>query len=152
MAVEVDLRIFGARAYQLRLQALAHRANNMSPVLHHIGEAWLRWNEEQFGTEGRRYLGRKWTKLNFDYLKRRGPGTILFRFGGLFDAVTSEENLRVTDSSVSFDLDGDMNRLGDWHQRGTSKMPARPVVSFTAADRKWMNEAAETYLVDGTLI
>jgi hypothetical protein len=117
-----------------RFEAMARRARNTAP-------AWWAWADdvadafrEQFRTEGVRLLKSTWDPLSPRYKRwkdRHFPGRpILERSGAMRDDFTRRPmNIeRVDEHSGTF---GSSRKPAKWHQRGTRKMPARPIARAT---------------------
>lgn len=132
MAVEVSISLFGDKIFKRRIQAMRHRAKNMSPVLSKIGDQWLDIVEEQFATEGARG-GSPWEKLARETKFQRGSAhPILVRSGDLLIEMTNPQNLHVTDDEISLDLPNDV--VARAHQGGYYNVKAGH--SVPARDRK----------------
>jgi hypothetical protein len=145
--IRVKIDIFGDLAFRAKIDRMALRAMDMSEVLDAIGHEWIEWIEEQFGTEGKRFLT-PWERLSFRTVKSRGgvAHPILFDEGILFDEMTAGANIRTTDHNLWLDLDHYAQEVGGRHQHGTSIMPARPIVRFTTLDQKHIYAMLSEYL------
>lgn len=162
--VEIDWTVTGEEFFERRLRQISRRARTMEPVLAKIGEQWIAWIEEQFESQGVRFLGHKWKKLALATIKRRGSSQpILIEHADLLLAVTDPGNVRVTPDRVTLDVDGEQARIGGFHQTGTDPrsgftftgvsrpgMPARPIIEWGERDRRQMYADIREWLFEET--
>lgn len=157
MPLEVRIDMFGDTLFRRRIQAMRHRSRNMSPVLEDVGEKWIDIIEEQFDMQGAR-TGKKWAKLEFDTIKRRGSAKpVLIDKGDMFDFLLTPDNLSVTDDSVTYDFgeNAEIAQRAEAHQFGfinamTGKpVPARPIVGFLESDEEMFRDMIQDFLVRG---
>lgn len=152
---ELRIDMFGDTFFRRRIQAMRYRSRNMSPILQDVGDKWIEIIEDQFDTEGGR-TGKKWAKLEFDTIQRRGSDhPILIHSGDMFDHLITPDNLSVTDDSVTytFETDPEIATRAQSHQFGFmnhgTAVPARPIVDFTEADEVEFRDMIQDYLVNG---
>lgn len=94
--------------------------------------------KQAFVTQGSSTLGGRWAKLSEPYGTRKAklaPGkTILRKKDSLFKSyVTNRGNVSIGNRrSFGFTFNfGSLDSKAEFHQKGTSKMPARKVMSYT---------------------
>ena len=107
---------------------------------------------EQFASEGAAGASGKWAALKLAYSKYKAvtfPGmTILKATTSLFDSVTSPD----APDSI-FRPEAGMLTIGTqregaiYHQRGTSRMPARKIYSFSESQKRRIQKAIQVGLV-----
>jgi hypothetical protein len=150
MADMIKIEMYGDELFHRKLRSMARRSLDFSPVLRRIGIKWVGWIEEQFGTEGVRFNGVKWTNLSFRRIKERGGQAhpILFDHGDLFDEMTSITNVKVDDHSLTLDPKGREAYIGNIHQKGLGHNPQREILNFTHEDRREMLDDLGDFLFE----
>lgn len=155
MAESVSIHLFGDTFFRRRITAMRYRARDMSPVLDDIAQDWVAAMEEQFATEGKR-SGHAWAPLARDtYLRRGSKHPILVETGEMLIEMTGEDNIDVTDDSITMHLPSGVEERAAAHQFGFvndrtgQPVPARPMIDFTDFDvERWSNKITD-YLVNG---
>lgn len=114
-------------------------AGNMSPYFDKMDSKVIEWKDRQFGSEGM-YMGRPWKPLSSSTIQNRlalgfGAGPILQRTGKLKSSIKmvfkSQHEARWKGTADYY----------QYHQLGTSKMPARPMLGWNAEmERRAVNE------------
>jgi phage gpG-like protein len=150
--VQIKIEMFGDKLFQAKLRRVAERVDDPAPVLLRIGHKWLGWIEQQFGTEGVRFLGSRWAGLAFRTIKARGAAhPILFDSGDLFDDMTEASNLRIIGHTLFLGLSDYADEIGGYHQSGTSTMPQRKILDFGPEDRRMMYDDLSDWFFKGSL-
>jgi hypothetical protein len=150
-AVSIRVTILGDKAFIHDIEAISIRAGDMSLVLEKIKDRWIDWIEKQFESEGKRSL-EPWPQLSRETVLRRGSAhPILIRTADLLLETTDESNYWVTDSTIIFNARDEVEQYGRFHQSGTTKMPARPIIDWNVWDRLWMMDSLEDFLFHGRL-
>lgn len=151
------IRFTGADDYLAisdRFTAMALRARDVSP-------AWRLWGDdvvvaftEQFVTEGARLLERVWDPLSPRYAawkERHFPGqTILRRTDAMMHGFTGRPMAveRIEPHSCAF---GSNRKPAIWHQKGTRRMPARPIARATSGLKRSASRHIKRHIVRGDL-
>ena len=129
---------------------------------------FLEIEETQFATGGSRSSGESWAALSPNYARwkaKHAPGRpVLTLSGAMRAALTSRtgasgqiKDIRGKEKRATF---GVSMQRAYWHQHGTRKMPARPVVQLTEADKRrwartvqtWAKRKLEADLGQGALL
>lgn len=152
----VSISIFGDQEFQRDLYVVGEHGEDMRPVWEVIEEDIRQIGAAQFMTQGARSSG-GWTPLKPSTVeKKQKRGLlpyILQATGSLRDAVSSgsdpaQEVVKTADWMV-FRLTGDLGEIGALHQSGTSKMPMRKIIEFTAMDRDRFVNHIQRYVLTG---
>jgi len=160
--VEIDWEIFGVDEFADELENLGWRALNLAPAMHKVGEMWQEWIEEQFATQGVRFLGHKWTKLAPATISKKRSTTILIESSDLLIEMTDPDNIRADNDSVTFSVSEGPARYGAFHQTGASRriggaeggewsMPARPILHFGPIDNQRSVDVIEDWVIEGII-
>lgn len=109
----------------------------------------------QFNTEGARGASGKWKKLSPSYARfkaRKFPGqTILKATTDLFESMTSPDALGSIYKPEKDSLTiGTKELYALAHQKGTGRLPARPIISLTETDKRDMQKDLQRQLVQFT--
>lgn len=116
------------------------------PVLVPVFIGWMR---EQFATEGA-WGGRKWARLSPAYAVEKArlyPGKGILIATGDMRKAASKPKRTVTPSSLTLEI---VDPKIEFHQDGTERMPARPVVPalLPAVAYNQVQELAELYVTE----
>jgi phage gpG-like protein len=111
--------------------------------------------EGQFASQGARGLSGKWAPLSKAYAKykaKRFPGqTILKASTSLYESMTNPD---APDSIFRMDAReltiGTKDPKGMGHQRGAGRLPVRPIISLTEADKRKLQKSIQSGLVEFT--
>lgn len=132
--------------YEIRLQVddqfdgafakLAHVLSDLSKPLEKASEVFYRFEKDAFETEGASSKARRWADLTRQYARWKekvAPGKpILELTGALRDSMTGPD---ATDSFRKIEPQelaiGTTLFYAEFHQTGTPKMVARPVIALT---------------------
>lgn len=132
--------------YEIRLQVddtfgdpfakLAQTLSDLSKPFEKASEVFYRFEKDAFETEGASSAARRWTSLTRQYARWKekvAPGKpILELTGALRDSMTgpdapdSFQRIQPQELAIGTTLD-----YAPFHQSGTSKMVARPVIALT---------------------
>ena len=144
---EIDGTVEFDRAFN-RLDQIS----DLRPIWGDVAEAFYEIEREQFGSQGAAGASGRWAPLSNLYAKFKAvkfPGkTILRRTDSLFESLTGKESpgaiFRPSESELQL---GSSVPYGVWHQRGTSKMPARKPISLNDDQKRRMQKAIQKGLV-----
>lgn len=130
------------------VNALAAFLEDLRPFWPLLTREWIAWASEQFESEGDYALGHEWAPLSPAYAAWKAthyPGkSILIATGDMRRNVTTPQRVA---TPQSLELIVDDEKLA-YHQEGTDKMPARPVVFGAPLPPKLdarLHEVAEAY-------
>ena len=114
---------------------------------------------DQFNSQGRHY-GPGWAPLSPRYAAwkaRRRPGRKIMVFDGMLKAQAAPLNprnfgvYRVSDDRLEVGVDPGRTPYAKYHQEGTAKMPARPIIGQpTREDQKDMVKVLHEHIIKGT--
>jgi phage gpG-like protein len=152
--VRLDLDVFGDEQISRELLRFSARAGNAQPAFHKIAEDMREQIGQQFATEGERGSG-GWEPLKEATIAAKASAGldphILQATHSLMESLTGtggDHIEEVTDDSLLF---GSSNAYGKFHQKGTSRMPARKPVDFTELDRRGFIRTLQAYIVEGVV-
>jgi phage gpG-like protein len=139
MPLYVRFEVLGDVVLSRGLSRWGESIENFLEVWIQIRDDFFEIERQQFGTQGARGAI-PWAplSLSYDRWKRKYyPGQpILQRSGFLFGQMTGGLAAEFTEKSLRM---YPTVPYGVYHQRGTARMPARPVVSLTEDDKmRWM--------------
>jgi phage gpG-like protein len=152
--VRLDLDVFGDEQISRELLRFSAHAGNAQPAFHKIAQDMREQIKEQFGTEGDRGSG-GWAPLKEATIAAKASAGldphILQATHSLMESLTGSAGdhiEEITDDSLLF---GSSDPKGRFHQKGTSRMPARKPVDFTELDRRGFVRTLQKYIVHGTV-
>lgn len=121
---------------EARLKALVSKAENLSDVFREFAEGFHKFQERQFASGGAEIGG--WAPLapaTVEAKLRKGyPSDILVRTGVLLRSLVSGEAPYSVEEIEPKDMwVGTSVPYAAFHQTGTRKMPARPLIAITEA-------------------
>lgn len=162
MATVLSFTFEGVPTIQRRLEGIDARAVDASPAFNAMGDSLRLAEVKQFNSEGAYGAGgqagyasgSKWAPLSPAYeawKSQHYPGKgILVRTGALRNSLTKRPFGidEVHPTHVQF---GSGLPYGIFHQKGTSKMPARPVISLPETLRREWVKILQRWLVTGAL-
>lgn len=136
MILHFDLS--GFDKYEQALVRMIAMLRDLRPFWPKLTPLFIEWMAERFETEGG-FGGEQWEPLSPNYLARKmmlypGKG-ILYASGDLRQAASRPRRIP-TPASLTFIIDDSRYTHGgntarsviDYHQRGTDRMPARPLI------------------------
>lgn len=138
-AVTLDIDVEGLGIAD-GLTRFASLVQDFTPAWEKVGEDFKRTVNEQFTTEGGRG-GTRWKPLAPSTIRQKGAGgSILVRTGALRSSVTGGPGY-IKSISARRTTFGTSDRKAVFHQFGTSRMPARPIIVVTKEDKtRWRKE------------
>lgn len=140
--MQVAVQIFGAEETVYDLMRFEERLLDMRPAWLMIAENERAAAEDRFDREGP-----GWAPLADSTLASKPPGKkILELTGALRDSLTGGTPPIITDDTL---IMGTNDPKANFHQKGTSRMPARPVVHTTAADVQEHVRTLQAYMIGG---
>lgn len=153
--MKLDLDVYGDEQLERELLRFSAYAGNAQPALRQIAGDMREQIREQFATEGERGSG-GWAPLKDTTLQAKAAAGldshILQATHRLIDSLTAEshgdQKLVITDDSLIF---GSSVEYGRYHQKGTSRMPARKPIEFAELDRRGFVRTLQRYIVEGVL-
>lgn len=152
--MRLDFSIFGEEQLSRDLLRFSAHAGNAQPAFHQIAEDMRTQIAEQFATEGGRGSG-GWEPLKEStVLTKLSEGLdphILQATHKLMNSLTGTGGDHIEEISDEHLLFGSSVKYGKFHQKGTSKMPARKPVDFTELDRRGFVRTLQRYFMEGTL-
>lgn len=152
----IEVRVTGEEGNRRVLVGLAERAENLTPVFRAWAKDFNRIEMEQFDTRGGRG-GMPWAPLargTVMYKLRKGQNPAALRATDqLYNSLTkwpAKRAVRRVGKGV-FEI-GTMDEKAGFHQGGTRRMPARPIVVLTKEDRlRWL-EMLNLYVSTGKVV
>lgn len=154
----VSFQVTGGQAVVHDLTRFRQNVTHARPVFEGMAEHVATMQRDQFNTEGNHY-GPAWASLSPAYkawkAKRRPGRKILVFDGHLRDAAAPAKAsgfdiYRVSDKGMEVGVSYAATPHAKYHQEGTAKMPARPVMGTpTRADQKALTKLLHEHLVKG---
>lgn len=152
--MRLDFDVFGDEQISRELLRFSAHAGNAQPAFHKIAEDMREQIAEQFSTEGDRGSG-GWAPLKEATIAAKAAAGldphILQATHSLMESLTGrggDHIEQITDDSLLF---GSSIAYGRFHQKGTSRMPARKPVDFTELDRRGFVRTLQRYIMEGVL-
>lgn len=153
--MRLSLDVYGEEQLERELLRFSAYAGSPQPAFRKIAEDMRAQIAQQFESEGNRGSG-GWAPLKeTTVLAKAAAGLdphILQATRSMMESLThvgGNHIERITDSELLF---GSKDPKGKFHQKGTSKMPARKPVDFTEVDRRNFVRTLQRYIVDGRLV
>lgn len=153
--INFSFSIDGVEAFNRGFNRVEEAITDFRSVWPNVAKEFYAIEAGQFKSEGAQGASGKWAPLSPAYAKYKAKafpgGPILQATRSLFDSLTSPDAL----ASI-FRLDRDEMVLGSkaegavYHQRGTSRMPARPPISLMQEDKRRMQKAIQVGLIEFT--
>jgi phage gpG-like protein len=148
--LNLSIRVVGQAAMERGLARFTEGLADYRPLWRAIEDDFYAAEQEQFRTEGTA-TGPHWTALSPNYAKwkeTRFPGRlILERTGDLRRSLTDRQdpNALCIEERKTLTL-GSRIPYASFHQQGTSKMPARPVMAAPEDFQRRVREHIQAYL------
>lgn len=139
-------------AFDRAFNRLARDLDDLSPIFEVVGELYLGWTYDQFFTEGDAG-GTPWPDLSEAYLEeklRENPFAlnILQRTNEMhLSFIRRGYTNNVWDINAQEAVFGSLDPKARWHQTGTSRMPARPIIVMNDARRTQLTKAIQAKLL-----
>lgn len=167
--MEIGFDLSGFSQYEVQLIRMIAMLTDLRLFWPRLVPIFVGWMRERFAQEGR-FGGEQWLPLSPDYLARKAvayPGKgILYATGDLRKAASLPKRI-ATPRSLTLIIDdseykhgGDVARsVAEYHQTGTDRMPARPLIprgwqqgllplplheEVESAAQLWVDEMAHT--------
>lgn len=144
---EVD----GKKEFDRSFNRVRDHIEDLRPVWDGLEKIMYQIEGEQFKSEGAKGRSGKWKDLSKDYAARKAidyPGkSILVRTGRLESSLTSKTGDSILIKEKQEFGFGTSLFYAVYHQTGTSKMPARPPISFADEQRMQMTKAIQKGLL-----
>lgn len=151
MPGQITFEFFGEQQLSRTLLRWADHVEDLRPAWDAIVDDFLEIEERQFDSEGRHGSG-GWDPLSPDYaawkLAQVGPKPILEFTGDLRRSLTDGPEVRILEHSWA--VFGSADPKGAYHQQGTDRMPRRPPVDLTEAERRRWVKMVQRYIVEGS--
>lgn len=153
--VKFSAEILGVEVLNRAFNRVEEHISDFRQVFRGVPNVFYAIEAKQFGTQGGSGASGKWAALSPAYAKYKAkafPGMpILQATTSLVDAMTSPD---APDSIFRMDANelvlGTQREGATAHQRGSGKMPARPIISFTEEDKRQITKAIQAELVQFT--
>lgn len=148
MAKGVNVEIKGLDQTVKNLASLAKNFKNFSTVFKKIAQDFRKTESSVFRSQGT-YEGRQgWQNLSISYSlskTKNYPGKpVLIATGAMRNSFTKEGGNHIEHISNDKLIIGSSDPKANYHQNGTSKMPARPpLTSSNTTNRRWVRIAHE---------
>jgi phage gpG-like protein len=125
---QLTINVEGVAQVAADLEEMVARAHDARPAFHHIGDRLALSEREHFASEGAS-TGAGFSPLSPPYaafkLRAVGPQPIL-RFSGRLEDTLTRRPFAVDEETAVSGTWGTNVPYAAFHQRGTSRMPARP--------------------------
>lgn len=149
--VRFSIEVFGEEQVNRELMRFHDRVGNARPLFASLAHDLEEIERAQFGSEGAR-SGHPWAWLQAATVRaKQAKGLalgILRATNALYESLTGGSG-RVREIGTDHLRFGTSDPKATLHQRGTVKMPARPVIDFTETDKVAMTKKVQSYIVDG---
>ncbi|GLW22941.1 hypothetical protein DI270_017360 [Microbispora triticiradicis] len=140
---------FGDRTVDRKLVRFQGRVRDASPAFEQIADDFLRIEEKQFATQGGHASG-GWVPLSPNYAAWKAkhyPGKlILQRESDLVESLTRGPEIRIVEPDQV--ILGTAVPYAQYHQHGGERLPARPPIALTEADKRRWIRYIQKYLVN----
>jgi hypothetical protein len=146
----VSIEALGFSEEERKLAKYAAFLTDLRPFWPRVSTLFIGWMREQFESEGR-FFGDSWAPLSADYLawkQRVYPGKPILIATGALRKAASFPTREATGSTLILRIN---DPKAPWHQEGTSRMPARPILFdnlLPAVASAELDAAANEYAVE----
>lgn len=150
MADGWNLRTEGVEETERKIRAFELVLSDLRPFWPIVTRLFVGWMSRQFETQGA-FAGRPWVPLQPKYAifkAQHAPGRRILNFTGEMRRAVTSPKRSVTARTLTLEID---DPKLEYHQEGTSRMPARPVLFGTplpAQAQMELDQAAERYVSD----
>lgn len=148
MRIEID--VHGEQQVARDIIRFGEHVADPQPLWANLREMFQRIEEERFAAQGPGWAPLKEATVAVKQAKGQ-PAAILRATDALMRSLTG------TGTGALFEATGDTLRLGTtdpkagFHQQGTSRMPQRKVIDFTAGHRRDLVKRIQRFIVTGQL-
>lgn len=150
MPRKFEFEILGTTQFRRAFNRVGDHISDLRDVWARVQPAFYKIEEEQFKSEGVKGGGR-WKALSPAYAKRKRrlyPGKpILQASGKLYAAMTSESPDSILIKTKDEFAVGTSLPYALAHQKGSGKLPKRPVVSFSNSQKKELQKEMQKGLL-----
>ena len=138
--------VLGDKQIQRGFSRFADDVKDLREAFGEIAKDFKEVEEKQFSSEGG-YGSGGWAPLSPAYAARKGGQHIMVRSGTLRDSLEGKTPYTIEDiQPLELRLGSKVN-YAIYHQKGTRKMPARPLIQLTDADKTRWHKLIHKWLV-----
>jgi phage gpG-like protein len=156
MGIRFDIEMYGDRVISRELTRFSDRGLDARPAFEAIADQLMRSEKRRFSTRG----NGTWEELaastrarkakSPDPTVRANAGRVLAATGALRRSFTTKGAPgQVLIIEPRFMVFGSSLKRAEWHQRGTSRMPARKPLGFTETAKRGALRTLQRYVVTG---
>jgi hypothetical protein len=156
MGIRFDIEMYGDRVISRELTRFGHHAMDARPAFNAIADHLIASEKQRFATKG----DGTWAELaattrarkaaSGDPQVRANANRVLVATGALRRSFTVRGAPgQVLIVEPRFMVFGSKLRTAEWHQRGTSRMPARKPLGFTEASKRKSVRMLQRWIVAG---
>lgn len=146
------LETLGVQTMDRELVSMSGRIGNMTEAMDDVFALLFRIERKQFDSQGG-YGSGGWAALAPSTVARKRrlglDPRILRETGALFKSVTGKASTNVALPKKDGLVFGTTIEYGRFHQLGTSRMPARPVVELPESDKREIIKIVQRHIVEG---
>lgn len=139
------LDVAGVRQLDVGISRMVRAVDDMRPFWPAFQQAFQQAEREQFASQGAAGAAGSWAALSPAYARwkaSRYPGKpILRRTDALYAALTGNTGATIYEAEPQQLVLGAAITYGMYHQRGTSRMPARPPISLATGQQVYFGRA-----------
>ena len=150
MGFEFTFEVDGEDQVRRSFSRFADAIKDFSPAFKEIAEDFKEIEKRQFDTEGV-YGSGGWRHLSPNYATwkhKYHPGKKILELSGLLkESLESENPYTIKEIQPQQMKLGTKINYAIYHQRGTLRMPARPVIKLTEADKDRWTKILHQYMV-----
>jgi phage gpG-like protein len=146
--VHLKITITGTEQAHRVMMGFAERATDASPAFEDIKTSFIEHEEKWFASEG----DGTWPALSRDYehwKSRHFPGKPILELTGHLKDTATQPDISIIEPMYAIFGTGDP--IARYHQDGTSKMPARPVIEMDDETIDDWAKILQRHIVEGTL-
>lgn len=149
--IRLSFNVAGDQQVLRTFSRWAEGVQDLSPAFERIADDFSKLSAEQFESEGAEGSG-GWAPLSPRYAAwkaKRYPGAkILEREGWLKGALAGDNEYRIREIGKTELALGAKLPYALYHQTGTRRMPARPPIQLTDADKRRWSKIVHEYLLE----
>lgn len=153
--IRFSAEVLGVEVLNRGFNRIEEHISDFRNIWPRVAQEFYTIEVQQFQSQGAHGASGRWAALSPAYAKYKAiafPGQPILRATtGLFESMTSPDAL---DSIFRMDAQemtiGTQREGATAHQRGSGRMPARPIISLTEADKRRMQKAIQKGLVEFT--
>ncbi len=153
--IRFTAEVLGVETLNRGFNRIEEYISDFRVVFPSVAKEFYSIEQAQFQSQGGKGASGKWAALSPAYAKYKAkafPGLpILQAERGLYESLTSPDApdsiFRMTSNELTI---GTQREGATAHQRGSGRMPARPPISMTEADKRRIQKAIQSQLVQFT--